>query len=126
MPNVLCPNDIGSLGGGGVGGSSGLNVAFISSPTNGQVVNDNIPIIGTVQFDTSIVGYYHFYIIGGPFGNWTPLGVAGTGNNIVNGQLETLAAAGLPNGTYTLRLALMAPGGDAVQAPYEMQFTVAR
>jgi membrane peptidoglycan carboxypeptidase len=125
MPNVLCPNDIASIGG-GVGGSSGLNVAFISSPTNGQVVNDNIPIIGTVQFDPSIVGYYHFYIIGGPFGNWTPLGVAGTGNNIVNGQLETLAAAGLPNGTYTLRLALMAPGGDAVQAPYEMQFTVAR
>jgi hypothetical protein len=120
MPNVQCPSDLAGIGG---SGGSSLNVAVISSPANGSVVAGNVPILGSAQFDTGQVEYYHVFIRGGQFGDWTPLGQPGR-NQVVNGQLEVLYAAGLPNGQYQLRLGLVAPGGSFVQTPYEISITV--
>ncbi|MFQ3648310.1 MAG: transglycosylase domain-containing protein [Anaerolineae bacterium] len=124
MPNVRCPPDISGLGlaAGGSGGSS-INVAIITSPGNGQIVSGNVPILGSAQFDPNVVGYYHLYIRGGPFADWTALGQPGR-SPVINGQLETLFGAGLPSGQYQLRLALQTPSGDFVQQPYEVTFTL--
>lgn len=120
LPNVACPQDIAGLG--GAGGSS-INVALITSPANGSVVSGNIPIIGSAQYDPSQVEYYHVFIRGGQFLDWTPLGEPGR-NQVANGQLETLFAAGLANGQYQLRIGLVAPGGSFIQPPYEITITV--
>jgi len=122
LPTIDCSPEIMVAGGGG-GGQYGpvQAVVQITSPGNGETVSDNVPIIGTVQFDSSIAEYYHFYIQGGPFPDFTPLGSPGY-NNISNGQLETLAAAGLPSGTYRLRLVLV-KAGNFIQSPSEITFT---
>ena len=81
----------------------------IQQPTNGQRVNSLIPISGTAQFDQSQAEYYHMYIRGGQFADWTPLG-AQHQNVVVNGQLELLHADALRSGNYVLRLALFRSG----------------
>ena len=93
-------------------GNVGANLQ-IQQPANGQAVNRIIPIIGTAQFNGGQAEYYHMYIRGGRFADWTPLGHAGH-RNVVNGQLETLHADALQSGSYVLRLALMR-GGQMVQ-----------
>ena len=93
-------------------GNVGANLQ-IQQPANGQAVNRIIPIIGTAQFNGGQAEYYHLYIRGGRFADWTPLGHAGH-RNVVNGQLETLHADALQTGSYVLRLALMR-GGQMVQ-----------
>ena len=93
-------------------GNVGANLQ-IQQPANGQAVNRIIPIIGTAQFNGGQAEYYHLYIRGGRFADWTPLGHAGH-RNVVNGQLETLHADALQSGSYVLRLALMR-GGQMVQ-----------
>ena len=94
-------------------GSVGANLQ-IQQPANGQTVNRIIPIIGTAQFDGRQAEYYHMYIRGGQFIDWTPLGQA-QHRSVVNGQLEVLHADALQSGSYVLRLALMR-GGQMVQA----------
>ena len=93
-------------------GSVGANLQ-IQQPANGQTVNRIIPIIGTAQFDGRQAEYYHMYIRGGQFVDWTPLGQA-QHRSVVNGQLEILHADALQSGSYVLRLALMR-GGQMVQ-----------
>jgi penicillin-binding protein 1C len=122
MPTVQCPSDLSGLAG-GVNGSGIVNTAVITSPSNGQTVSGNTAIFGTAQYDPSTVVYYHIFIKGGPFADWTPLGNPGT-NSVVNGQLEVLQASGLPAGQYGLRLALIAPGGVFAQPPYDITITV--
>ena len=73
-----------------------------------------MPIIGTAQFDGSQAENYHFYIRGGQFADWTPLGNPHH-NPVINGQLEILHADALRSGNYVLRLALVR-GGSIVQA----------
>ena len=85
----------------------------IQQPANGQAVNRIIPIIGTAQFNGGQAEYYHMYIRGGQFIDWTPLGHA-QHRSVVNGQLEVLHADALQSGSYVLRLALMR-GGQMVQ-----------
>ena len=94
-------------------GSVGANLQ-VQQPANGQTVNRIIPIIGTAQFDGRQAEYYHMYIRGGQFVDWTPLGQA-QHRSVVNGQLEILHADALQSGSYVLRLALMR-GGQMVQA----------
>lgn len=98
----------------------GIITAVISSPFNGQQVNQDIPIMGTVQFDSSQADYYHLFIQGGQWADWTPLGQPGR-SSVINGQLETLSGASIPPGTYRLRLGLI-KGSDFVQQPYEITF----
>lgn len=85
----------------------------IQQPINGQSVTGVFPIIGTAQFDGSQANHYHFFIRGGQFADWTPLGQP-HGNSVVNGQLEELHADALQPGSYLLRLALIR-GVDVVQ-----------
>jgi penicillin-binding protein 1C len=102
---------------------NGVTTAIITQPYNGQQVTGNIPIIGTADFDPSQIDYYHLYIQGGQFSEWTPLGNPGR-TPIVNGQLETLQAEGLPSGSYILGLGLVRDGEGLINVPYQVTFTV--
>ncbi len=88
-------------------------VLQIQQPANGQSVNRALPIIGTAQFNGGQGEYYHMYIRGGRFVDWTPLGQRHH-QPVSNGQLETLHADALQAGSYILRLALIR-GGNIVQ-----------
>jgi len=128
MPIIECSGDMLNLGYGTAGSAivppqDGMNITQIVSPFNGQVVTGDIPIIGTALFDMSQVNFYHLFIIGGPFSDWTYLGTEGR-SSIVDGQLGTLNVGGLPSGTYGLRLALMRDGGQIVQPPYDISFVI--
>jgi peptidoglycan glycosyltransferase len=85
----------------------------IQQPAPGQTVRGVIPIIGTAHFDASQAENYHFYIRGGQFADWTPLGRPHH-KTVVQAQLETLHADALQPGNYVLRLALLR-GGNIVQ-----------
>ena len=86
----------------------------IQQPAPGQLVSSAIPIIGAAHFDPGQAENYHFYIRGGQFADWTPLGNPHH-NPVVQGQLETLHADALLPGNYVLRLALVR-AGNIVQA----------
>ena len=86
----------------------------IQQPASGQSVDRPIPIIGTAHFDPGQAEYYHLYIRGGRFADWTPLGTQHF-NTVINGQLEMLHADALGPGNYVLRLALVR-SGSTVQA----------
>ncbi len=88
-------------------------VLQIQQPANGQSVNRALPIIGTAQFNGGQGEYYHMYIRGGQFVDWTPLGQRHH-QPVSNGRLETLHADALQPGSYILRLALVR-GGNIVQ-----------
>lgn len=101
----------------------GIVTAFISSPASGSSVSTVVPIIGTVQFTPDQADYYHLFIIGGQFADWTPLGQP-HGESVVNGQLEVLHADALQRGaTYRLRLGLI-KNSSFIQNPFEIWFTV--
>lgn len=118
LPTVECW-DGAFVSGGDVGWGATIVTAVITSPANGEVVNNPVNIIGTVQFDSSQADFWHLDIIGGQFGDWTPMG--GVGNNsVVNGGLFTGA---LPAGTYRVRLRLI-KDSSFIQQPYEVAFTV--
>jgi len=121
LPTIDCSPEIMVAGGGGGSYGPAQAVVQITSPVNGDTVTGPIPIMGTVQFDSNIAEFYQFYIQGGPFADWTPLGVQGF-NSVVNGQLETLDGNALPSGTYRLRLVLV-KAGNFIQAPTEITFT---
>ena len=101
---------------GGVGA-----VLHIQQPFDGQRAPRAMPILGTAQFDSGQADYYHLFIRGGQFADWTPLGQPHH-NSVVNGQLETLHADALRPGFYLLRLGLIR-GGDIVQVS-DISFSV--
>lgn len=101
---------------GGVGAT-----LHIQQPASGQAVNRILPIIGTAQFNGGQAEYYHMYIRGGRFTDWTPLGHAQR-QPVSNGQLEVLHADALRAGSYVLRLALVR-GGQMVQV-HDVVFVV--
>jgi len=103
-PGVYSAGDIGEVG-------ASLQ---IQQPAPGQLVDTVIPIIGTAHFNPGQAENYHFYIRGGQFADWTPLGRPHQAP-VVQGQLETLHADALRPGNYVLRLALVR-GGNIVQA----------
>ena len=85
----------------------------IQQPAPGQSVRAPIPIVGTAHFNAGQAENYHFYIRGGQFADWTPLGNPHPAP-VLQGQLETLHADALRPGNYVLRLALVR-GGNIVQ-----------
>ena len=93
----------------------------IQQPAPGQSMRGVVPIIGTAHFNPGQAENYHFYIRGGQFADWTPLGNPHH-NSVVQGQLEMLHADALRPGNYVLRLALV-QGGSIVQAS-DVVFTV--
>ena len=89
-------------------------VLQLQQPANGQRVTSVTPIIGSAQFNGGQAEYYHMFIRGGQFADWTPLGQPHH-QPVSNGQLEVLHADALQSGSYILRLALVR-GGNVVQA----------
>ncbi len=89
-------------------------VLQIQQPVTGQSIRGPIPIMGTAHFNGSQGQNYHFYIRGGQFADWTPLGNPHH-SPVINSQLEILHANALRPGNYVLRLALI-HSGNIVQA----------
>lgn len=116
LPSIECWD--GAFDGGAVLGS-GIVTAVISSPSNGQSLNNPLSVIGTVQFDGSQADFWHLDIIGGPFADWTPMGNAGY-NSVSNGELFN---GFLDSGSYRVRLRL-SKDGNMVQQPYEVSFSI--
>ncbi len=117
LPTIDCVAGLATIGGGGFG----TTVAVINSPTEGGVIAAvETPIIGTVQFGPG-ASFYKIEILGGPFPDWTTLGVEHA-ESVTNGVLEMLYPPG--PGQYRLRLAIIGGDGNAVQAPFEIGFTV--
>jgi penicillin-binding protein 1C len=121
LPTIACSPDLINLGGGGFGAP--VIQAFISSPVANQVITDNTPILGTVQFTFDQAQFYKLEVIGGGFGDWTTIGSTHN-NSVINGVLETLPGPGLPSGSYRLRLVVIGLDGNFVQQPFEVPFSV--
>lgn len=118
LPTIACTPELLSAV-----GSPLVITAFISSPTNGEPVTGNMPIMGTAQFSPGQAQYYKIEISGGQFGsNWLTLGDVHY-NSVVNGQLEYLQAEGLQPGQYMLQLVVVGNDGNYVQTPYQVSFT---
>ena len=77
----------------------------ITQPRSWQTVSQPLPIIGSAQFNPNQGEYYHFYIRGGRFGDFTKLEHA-VYEPRSNAVLGTLHADSLPPSNYVLRLAL--------------------
>ena len=95
--------------------------AVITSPTNGQVVNSNTPILGSVQFSPEQARFYKIEILGPGFPDWTTLGDVHY-ESVNNGQIEFLQAEALQPGTYQLRLAIVDHNSGFLQQPYTISF----
>lgn len=119
LPTIACTMELLNLG----GFNAPSITAVISSPAAGQVIVDNTPIIGTVQFSSNQATFYKLEIIGGGFSDWTTIGSTHA-ESVVNGQLEILPGPGLTSGNYRLRLVVVGLDGNYVQAPYEVPFVV--
>ncbi|MCB0007170.1 MAG: hypothetical protein KDE04_11970, partial [Anaerolineales bacterium] len=111
----------GSSGGGGTSSGSGRYV--ISSPAAGATLSGVVAIIGTADFDPAQAQYYKLEI--GSGANPTEWITFGTTHSspIVNGQLETLNAAGLPPGNYVIRLVVVQNDGN-FPAPYRVPVVI--
>ena len=119
LPTIACDAGLLSLSPGA--GGPIVITAQIQSPTPGQVVSGETPVIGTVQFSPDQALYYKVEISGGQFGgNWVTVGDTHS-NSVVNGQLEYLAA--LPPENYQVRLVVVGHDGNFVQPPYTVAFT---
>jgi hypothetical protein len=96
----------------------------ITSPTPGQRVTGNVPILGTILFDPNQVSHYVLEISAGlnPT-EWTSLG--STHSEAVRaGLLEQLITEIFAPGDYMLRLVLVGFDGNAVATPYSVPITI--
>ena len=121
LPSLPCTPEM--LGAALEGGGAPVVTAYISSPAPGQEVSGVIPIIGTADFTPQQAQYYKLELRGPQFPDWVTLGTTHS-EPVVNGQLETLAAAGLQPGQYFLRLVIVGLDGNYLQTPYEVPFIV--
>lgn len=99
--------------------------AVITSPRNGSVLSRqrSVPILGSVIFTPQQAQFYKLEIIGGDYPQWVTLGSTHA-RSVPNGRLETLHLPSLAPGWYHLRLVLISPTGDLLQAPFEIAFSV--
>ncbi|MCA9980735.1 MAG: hypothetical protein KDD89_07880, partial [Anaerolineales bacterium] len=102
----------------------------ITSPQPGESLSGVLPIVGTASFSPEQVQFYKIEL-GVPQGDgsdpnnvqWFTLGEI-SDVPVVNGQLETLYASGLPAGSYYLRLILVQWDGNYVGEPYTIPIQV--
>lgn len=123
LPTIACSPELLQGGGGGFGPV--VTTAVVTSPTPGQVLTAETPIIGTVQFTADQGKFYKVEVQGTGFPDWVTIGNTHT-ENVVNGQLENLYVPGLAPGNYILRLVIIDNGGGFLQVPYEVPFSVSR
>ncbi|MCB0034107.1 MAG: transglycosylase domain-containing protein, partial [Anaerolineales bacterium] len=102
----------------------------ITSPKAGDELDGVLPIMGTADFTADQVQFYKIELGMPRNGNlndieWLTLG--DTHNTpVVNGQLETLYAAGLQPGEYFIRLIVVKWDGNYVGEPHTIPFTIVR
>lgn len=96
----------------------------ITSPKEGDSVSGILPIVGTADFDPTVVEFYKIElgIPNGPDTQWLTLGE--THNTpVINGTLEMLHAEALSPGSYLLRL-IVVKDSNYVGEPHTISFTV--
>ncbi len=82
----------------------------ITSPAPGSVVSGSVPILGTAAGEP--FARYELYFKQEPSGDESYIWFAGDTRQVINGQLGVWHTAGLPPGTYTLRLRVVRPDGN--------------
>jgi hypothetical protein len=127
LPEFACNSEMLAAGAGPSGGQ--VVVANITSPAPGQTVSNsgNIDIIGSAVFSPDQAAFYKVEIQGGPFAEFTTLGDVNNWQNRAGGSnivLASIMAGALPPGSYTIQLTVVAPDGNWVQQPYQVQFNV--
>jgi membrane peptidoglycan carboxypeptidase len=95
----------------------------IADPLPDEEVSGILPIVGTADFDPTVVQFYKVELLVGD--QWVTLGEVHQ-EPVVNGPLEMLHADALPPGPAALRLVLVTWDGNYVGAPYEVNFVVTR
>lgn len=97
----------------------------ITSPAPGEVITDNVPIMGTALFSPNDISFYkvEFARAEVPL-VWVTMGQTHT-TPVQEGQLEVWYAGGLEPGLYTLRLVLVKPDGNWLP-PYEVPVRVGK
>lgn len=100
----------------------------ISSPKVGETVQGIVPIMGSAEFNTTIVQFYKIEVKRDGR-DWVTLGDSHDAP-VSNGQLETLNAVGLVDlfgeGGYQLRLILVGYDGNYVGEPFTIPLTINR
>jgi hypothetical protein len=82
----------------------------IASPADGSTISGDTPIIGTAVIDQFQKYELHFKL--DPSGDDAYVYFAGGTSQVSNGQLGVWAAAGLPPGSYSLRLRVVKADGN--------------
>jgi membrane protease YdiL (CAAX protease family)/LysM repeat protein len=97
----------------------------ITSPTAGSMVSGIVPILGTADFNPMEVQFYKIELRAADSQDqqWVTLGSVHA-PPVVNGQLETLYASGLPTGVYLLRLVLITWDGNHVGQPFTIPVAI--
>jgi penicillin-binding protein 1C len=118
-PAAACTEELIALG------QTGQDAVYrITSPKDGDTVSGSTPIIGIASFDPAVVEFYKVEL-GIPNGSeiqWLTLGETHS-TPVVNGQLETLQAGGLPPGPYFLRL-IVVKDSNYVGEPHVVQINI--
>jgi membrane peptidoglycan carboxypeptidase len=117
LPTIECTAEL--LGYGGTSGFGRPVTAYISSPQPNEVVSLPMAIMGVVEFSPDQAAYFGIDIIGGEWGNWTP--IQDRIFNSVNGQLGILPA--LASGSYQIRILVARPDFSDLQE-YVVPFIV--
>ncbi len=86
------------------------NAPGITSPTDGQAVGGDVVLQGTAVIDT--FQKYELHFKQEPSGDDAYIYFDGGTQPVVNGQLGTWRASGLPAGTYSLRLRVVKADGN--------------
>ncbi len=108
----------------GAVGVAAINATWrITSPAPGEIITDNVPIVGTAVFNPAEISFYkvEFARADTPL-TWITMGETRT-TPVVDGQLEMWYAGGLDPGPYVLRLVLVKPDGNWLP-PYTVPLTV--
>jgi hypothetical protein len=107
-------------------GGAGLQAVWIITvPSAGAVVTDDLPVLGTAQFNHDEVAYYKVEVHSATDTSDTWAYVGGGPEPVVDGVLATLPGDRLPPGPYLLRLVIVKVDGN-YPAPYVVPFTVER
>lgn len=120
LPRVACSEELLAEQGRG----SDMAVWNIRSPRNGDTVSGFMPIVGTADFDPQLVQFYKLEIGSGENPqDWITIGE--THNTpVVGDELETLPAAALEPGVYSVRLVVVQWDGNYVGEPDVVTVTV--
>lgn len=95
----------------------------IKSPSSGDVISINVPVVGTANFSRDQVLFYKVeWGRGEEPGEWVTMGQTHE-QPVIGGQLEVWHAEGLPPGKYSLRLVLVKKDGNELP-PYKVTVTV--